>query len=72
MALHTPTVDELHDAFAVAQLHHELKVIGIVASFEEAKELCQQTGNLGYPCLIFTVPLALVPRGQRFTQAAYR
>jgi hypothetical protein len=41
MALHSPPVDELHDAFAVAQIHHELKVISIVATFEEAQQLCR-------------------------------
>jgi len=36
MALHTPSVDELHDVFAVAQLHHELKIVGIVVTIPEA------------------------------------
>jgi hypothetical protein len=72
MALHTLPVDELHDGFAVAQLHHEMKIIGIVATFEEAQQLCRQTGNLGYPCLIFGVPMALVPRGAKYAQASYR
>lgn len=40
MALHTPPVEKMEDAFAVAQLHHEIKVIGIKATFDEAKELC--------------------------------
>jgi len=72
MALHSPPVDELHDAFAVAQLHHEMKLVGIVKTFPEAQELCRQTGNLGYPCLIFGVPLALVPRGQKYAQPNYK
>lgn len=72
MALHTPPADELHDAFAVAQLHHEMKIVGIVKTFGEAKQLCRETGNLGYPCLIFNVPMALVPRGQKYAQASYR
>jgi len=72
MALHTPPVDQLHDAFAVAQLQHEMKIVGIVKMFTEAQELCRQTGNLGYPCLIFSVPMALVPRETRYAQASYR
>lgn len=72
MALHVPPVEELHEAFAVAQLHHDMKIVGIVETFEEAQELCRQTGNLGYPCLIFGVPMALVPQGTKYAQASYR
>lgn len=70
MALHTPPVEELHDAFAVAQLHHEMKIVGIVATFDEAKELVKSTANLGYPCFIFKVPMALVPQGTRYPRRA--
>ena len=72
MALHTPPVDELHDAYAVAQLHHEMKIVGIVASMEEAQKLAKATGNLGYPTFIFTVPLAYIPQGTRYAQASYK
>jgi hypothetical protein len=72
MALHTPRVEELHDAFAVAQLHHEMKIVGIAATFDEAKELVKETSNLGYPCFIFNVPMALVPRGAKYAQASYK
>lgn len=60
MALHTPPVEELHDAFAVAQLHHEMKIVGIERTIEEAQKLCRQTANLGYPCFIFPVPVAYI------------
>lgn len=72
MALHTPPVEKLADAFAVAQLHNELKVVGIKPTFDEAKELCEQTSNLGYPVVIFSVPLAFMPQGQRFPEPCYK
>lgn len=56
-------VEEVRNAFAVTQLHHEMKVLGIVSTFDEAKELSQQPANLGYPCFIFPVPAAFVRRG---------
>lgn len=72
MALHTPPVDELHDAFAVTQLHHEMKIVGILRTFEEAQALCKQTANLGYQCFIFGVPLAYIPQGTRYSQPNYK
>jgi len=49
-----------------------MKIIGIVANFDEAKQLAADTGNLGYPTLIFSVPLAFIPRGTGFAQASYK
>ena len=72
MALHTPKIDQLTDAYAVAQLHHEMKIVGIVASIEEAQKLAAETGNLGYPTFIFPVPLAYIPQATRYAQAGYK
>ena len=72
MALHSPPIEKMEDAFAVAQLNRELKIVGIKATFDEATELCEQTSNLGYPVVILAVPLAFMPQRTRFPEPCYK
>jgi hypothetical protein len=46
--------------------------VGIVSTFDKAKELVKSTGNLDYPCFIFGVPMALVTHGTKYAQASYK
>jgi hypothetical protein len=65
-------IDEVLDGYAVTQLHHDMKLIGIEQSLEAAQALCKQTANLGYPCFIFPVPVAYVQKGTRYAQPNYK
>jgi hypothetical protein len=67
-----PPIEEIRDAYAVTQLHHEMQLIGIERTKVAAEALCKQTANLGYPCFIFPVPVAYIQQPTRYAQPNYK
>jgi len=65
-------IEKITNGYAILQVQHEMKIVGVEKDLAAATTVAEKTGNLGYPVVVLPIPIAFIPQGQAWGTPNYK